>query len=207
MPTYVCSIGTGSLSPKQKSEIASNITRVHAEATGAPAYLVQVVIEERSNSELFLGGEPASRQIYIRGDIRAGRTQTQRERLMLDMMAAVSRIAVVDQTSVWINLCNLEPTDMLEYGHVLPAAGKEQEWFDKLPAALKTHLTALGAAHAKKFALYKGQDDRSKLRLPIWLAGNEISENGLRTFSRNVSAFREPPEADTAQGCKLNSSK
>lgn len=89
MPTYVCSVRPGLLDESAKAEIARAITRNHHEATGAPAYFVQVVIEEKY-------------------------------------------------------LCNLEPTDMVEYGHVLPLPGKEKEWFDALPPELQDYLAALG---------------------------------------------------------------
>ena len=41
-------------------------------------------------------------------------------------------------------VCNLEPTDMVEYGHVLPRPGQEGAWFDSLPAKLQAYLRSLG---------------------------------------------------------------
>jgi len=38
----------------------------------------------------------------------------------------------------------LEPGDMIEYGHVLPLPGQEQQWFNDLPAPLQQQLLALG---------------------------------------------------------------
>ncbi len=54
--------------------------------------------------------------------------------------------------SIWVYLCNLEPTDMVEYGHVLPAPGDEQAWFEKLPQPLKDYLAGLGT-NKKNFSL------------------------------------------------------
>jgi hypothetical protein len=34
---------------------------------------------------------------------------------------------------------------MIEYGHVLPAPGEEQAWFEKLPQSLQDYLAGLGA--------------------------------------------------------------
>jgi hypothetical protein len=34
---------------------------------------------------------------------------------------------------------------MVEFGHVLPAPGDEQNWFDGLPPDLQTYLTGLRA--------------------------------------------------------------
>jgi phenylpyruvate tautomerase PptA (4-oxalocrotonate tautomerase family) len=145
MPTYVCSIPPGLLDEAQKAEIARVITRNHHEATGAPAYFVQVVIDEKVGTQRYLGGEPASDQIWIRADIRSGRTVEQRSGLMLKIMRDIAVIAGVEEKKIWVYLCNLEPTDMVEYGHVLPVPGMEKEWFDGLPAELRHYLFALGA--------------------------------------------------------------
>lgn len=143
MPTYVCSVRPGLLSDAQKQSVASAITRIHNEATGAPTFFVQVVINESATAR-FLGGEPAEGQVWIRGDIRAGRPASVRQAMMLAMMREVAAIAGVPESAIWVYLCNLEPTDMVEYGHVLPAPGEEQTWFDALPEDLKAYLVGLG---------------------------------------------------------------
>lgn len=148
MPTYLCAAPVGLLSEEQKAEIARAITRIHSEATGAPTYFVQVVIDDSPKTR-FLGGERADGQIWIRGDIRAGRPEAVREAMMLAMMRAVAEIAGVEESEIWVYLCNLAPTDMVEYGHVLPQPGQEQAWFDALPAELKTYLAALGTDGGK----------------------------------------------------------
>ncbi|XBS70184.1 tautomerase family protein [Acerihabitans sp. KWT182] len=144
MPTYVCSVPKQLLSAQQKASIAQSITRAHQNATGAPAYFVQVIIEERENSALFLGGEPQGEHLWIRGDIRAGRDAGQRAGLMQTILSEVARIANVEPSRVWIYLCSLEAEDMIEYGHVLPLPGQERQWFEALPAALQQRLLALG---------------------------------------------------------------
>jgi len=146
MPTYVCSIPPGILSEAQKTQIAVAISHRHSEATGAPSFFVQVVVEESESTMRYLGGAPANAHIWIRGDIRAGRSEEVRGQLMLNIMKDVSAIASVQKESIWVYLCNLSPTDMVEYGHVLPRPGEEQEWFDGLPAALQIYLKALGAS-------------------------------------------------------------
>src|ERR1700733_14784659 len=145
MPTYVCSVPPKSLSDDQKDRIAAAIGRRHSEATGAPSFFVQVVIEESDATRRYLGGELSGAHIWIRGDIRAGRSEAVRGALMLAIMKDVSAIAAVPEASIWVCLCNLEPTDMVEFGHVLPAPGDEQAWFRGLPPELQTYLTGLGA--------------------------------------------------------------
>jgi phenylpyruvate tautomerase PptA (4-oxalocrotonate tautomerase family) len=145
MPTYVCSIRPGLLDDNQKTDVAKAITRNHHEATGAPPYFVQVVIDEKPTAQRYVGGEPAAAdQVWIRADIRSGRTLEQRSGLMLAIMRDVARIAGIDETLIWVYLCNLEPTDMVEYGQVLPPPGREQEWFDALPSALQNALKEKG---------------------------------------------------------------
>ncbi len=144
MPTYVCSLAEGFVNDSQKAAIAEAVTRIHGEETGAPSYFVQVVIEEKKSADRFLGGSRAAGQIWIRGDIRAGRTQAQRNAMMLRIMKEVSRITNAKEEEIWVYLCNLEPTDMLEYGHVLPQPGEEADWFSRLPKPLQDYLAQLG---------------------------------------------------------------
>jgi phenylpyruvate tautomerase PptA (4-oxalocrotonate tautomerase family) len=144
MPTYVCVVKAGLLNDQQKQRIASAITRLHSETTGAPTWLVQVVIDENEQRQRYLNGTPADHQIWIRADIRAGRTSEQRQRLMLGIVQAISEISGVEESAIWVYLCNLAPDDMVEYGRVLPLPGQEQAWFEALPSELQRHLTSIG---------------------------------------------------------------
>ena len=144
MPTYVCCAPAGALTVEQKPAIAKSICRDHSEATGAPPFFVQVIFEEKLSDDRFLGGEATTGHFWIRGDIRAGRTKAQRETLMLNFMRDVSQITGVQKESIWVYLCKLEPTDMVEYGYVLPAPGEEKAWFESLPGSLRTYLAGLG---------------------------------------------------------------
>jgi phenylpyruvate tautomerase PptA (4-oxalocrotonate tautomerase family) len=147
MPTYVFYLPRDRFSPDQKRQIVDAITFRHSEATGAPSYFVQVVIEE-APADRYLGGEHTSDHIWVRGDIRAGRTEEQRTGMITKMMQDISRITSVREENVWIYLCNLDPTDMIEYGHVLPAPGGEEAWYESLPESLRTYLAKLGTTKA-----------------------------------------------------------
>jgi phenylpyruvate tautomerase PptA (4-oxalocrotonate tautomerase family) len=151
MPTYVCSVPPRKLDDSQKSEIADCISSRHSEATGAPPYFVQVVIEE-SRADRYLGGKKSSDHIWIRGDIRAGRSEEVRSKMMLNMMKDINRITGISYDNIWVYVCNLAPTDMVEYGHVLPVPGKEKQWFEELPESLRTYLASLGTT-AENFTL------------------------------------------------------
>ena len=149
MPTYVCVVKAGLLNNLQKHRIAAPIARLHSETTGAPTWLVQVVIDENEQRQRYLNGTPADHQIWIRADIRAGRTSEQRQRIMLGIVQAVSEISGVEESAIWVYLCNLAPDDMVEYGHVLPPAGAEQQWFQTLPPELKRYLSSIGVENKK----------------------------------------------------------
>jgi phenylpyruvate tautomerase PptA (4-oxalocrotonate tautomerase family) len=153
MPTYVCSVLGNSVTDKQKHAIAEAIARVHSEETGAPNFFCQIVIEDKKPTDRFLGPSLASGQIWIRGDIRGGRTEGQRTKMMLRMMDEVSRITGVKKEEVWVYVCNLTPTDMVEYGHVLPRPGEETAWFDGLPKSLQNHMKQLGGTTRENFTL------------------------------------------------------
>src|ERR1700753_2672914 len=102
MPTYVCAVPPKTLSDAQKDQIALAIGQRHSEATGAPAFFVQVVIEESNTTRRYLGGELSGAHIWIRGDIRAGRSEQVRSALMLAIMKDVSAIAGVPEASIWV---------------------------------------------------------------------------------------------------------
>lgn len=144
MPTYVCSISPNTLTDEQKTQIAVAIGKRHSEATGAHPFFVQVEIDENPGRTRYLGGSPANAHIWIRGDIRAGRSDEARQQLMLSIMRDVASITGLKEQDIWIYLCNLAPIDMVEYGHVLPPPGGERVWFENLPDELKTYLIGLG---------------------------------------------------------------
>lgn len=143
MPTYVCSVPVDLLSGDQKHAVAEAISRIHGAATGAPTYLAQVVFDECAAGSRYLGGTPANGHIWIRGDIRAGRSEEVRKTVALRIMQAVAEITGAEPSDIWVYICNLAPTDMIEYGQVLPLPGQEQAWFDALPAALRSRLSFL----------------------------------------------------------------
>jgi phenylpyruvate tautomerase PptA (4-oxalocrotonate tautomerase family) len=151
MPTYVCNVPPGKLNDSQKHEIAKCISHRHKEATGAPISMTQVIIEE-SLANCYLGWERKSDHIWLRGDIRAGRTVEVRTQMMLKMMEDINGITHIGIDNIWVYLCNLAPTDMVEYGRVLPKPGEEKQWFEHLPQSLQRYLVSLGTT-AENFTL------------------------------------------------------
>lgn len=144
MPTYVCSSAAGRLTVEHKAKIAHAITTVHSEEALAPRYLVQLIFQEVGPSQNYIGGEPAPQsQIWIRADIRAGRTETQRTRLQLRIVQQICEITGSSPDDIWIYVNELLPSNMVEFGHLLPQPGAEKQWFLSLPKALQERLGKL----------------------------------------------------------------
>jgi phenylpyruvate tautomerase PptA (4-oxalocrotonate tautomerase family) len=135
MPTYNCIAAAGSLDSQQKSAIARVVTLAHAEITGAPTHFAQVIFHEVSPGDHFVGGTPLMHDhLFISGCIRDGRSAVDRKALIRRLTADVADAAGVDSFSVWVYLQELPAAAMVEYGHILPEAGKEPAWTEALPA-------------------------------------------------------------------------
>ncbi len=143
MPTYMVFSKPGAFSEEKEQRIARAITDAHARATGAPHYYVQVIMGMGSECRRFVGGRPSESQLWIRGDIRAGRTPEQLKELMLELMREVAQAAEIEEADVWIDLNEISPYGILKYCTVFPEAGKEKEWFDRLPEALQKKLNSM----------------------------------------------------------------
>jgi phenylpyruvate tautomerase PptA (4-oxalocrotonate tautomerase family) len=145
MPTYVCTVREGRLSPEQKSRIAAEITRIHCEVTGAPNFFAQVIFEEVKTDNYFMGGKPLVHdQIFVYGRVRAGRSVQDKLKMIKLMAEAVGEAAGVSRTGVWIYIAELPPRQMIEYGYVLPEPGEEQAWANALPAEDREFMQAVG---------------------------------------------------------------
>jgi phenylpyruvate tautomerase PptA (4-oxalocrotonate tautomerase family) len=144
MPTYVCTAAVGRLTPVQKNEIVRSITAIHHEETGAPCYLVQVIFYDVAPDSHYVAGRLAPvDQIWVRADIRSGRTNEQKSQMLRRIMQEVGRISGVAEEMVWVYLSEIPPANIAEYGHVLPAPGEEDAWFSTLPDALREKLRPL----------------------------------------------------------------
>ena len=53
------------------------------------------------------------------------------------------RKSKLDETQVWVYIVDLPPSQMIEYGAVLPESGKESEWFTNLSTKLKKKLSTI----------------------------------------------------------------
>ncbi|EON19517.1 4-oxalocrotonate tautomerase-like protein [Cupriavidus sp. GA3-3] len=144
MPTYVCWTKTGRLSSEQRAQIAKSVTEIHHEVGRAPRYFVQVIFNELGAQSHFIGGTEASvDQIWIRADIRSGRTQEQKDQLLMRIADEVSEIAGTSKESVWVYISDIPGPSVLEFGRILPPPGEEDTWFAALSVELQERLRSL----------------------------------------------------------------
>ena len=86
MPTYTVKYSNFKLSPKQKKLIANGITKTHSKFTGANTFFAQVIFQKNENSSHFMGGKLVkNKEIFLNGQIRAGRTLIIKKKLILDL--------------------------------------------------------------------------------------------------------------------------
>jgi len=145
MPTYTCSALAGRLTPVAKRDIANAITAVHHETTGAPTFFAQVLFADIAPENYFVGGVPLrSDQIFVRGEIRAGRSAKDKHNLISRLIQAVCEAAGMLPACVWVYIAELPAKHMAEFGHILPEPGGEGRWMDELPPADRKRMLGIG---------------------------------------------------------------
>jgi phenylpyruvate tautomerase PptA (4-oxalocrotonate tautomerase family) len=147
MPTYTVTTLEGCLDDAKRSKIAREITRVHNETTGAPTYFAQVIFVEIAPGKYFVGGMPLhGQQVFVNGQIRAGRSAESKDALISEMLAAVAKAAQLPNNNIWVYISDLIPRQMAEFGHVLPEPGREAEWAASLPVEDRARMESFGPA-------------------------------------------------------------
>lgn len=145
MPTYTVTAPEGRLSAAQKASIAAEITRIHHTVTGAPGYFAQVLFTDVRSGNYFVGGKPLNDdQIFVHGQIRGGRTDADKRRLLTELLDAVAQAAQAPKTAIWVYLVDLPARQMAEFGHILPEPGEEAAWSASLPAADRERMERTG---------------------------------------------------------------
>ena len=145
MPTYTVTVPQGRLTPAHKQAVAQAITHTHASVTGAPSYFAQVIFQEVAPGNYFIGGAPlAADQVYVHGQIRAGRTVDEKDRLVRGLLQAVGAAAQAPAHAVWVYIVDLVPRQMAEFGHVLPEPGGEAAWTAALPPDDRARMENIG---------------------------------------------------------------
>src|SRR5438876_5889226 len=102
MPTYTFTSVEGTLDAPKRAKIASAITRIHSETTGAPTYFAQVIFTEVAPDRYFVGGSPLKgQQVFVNGQIRGGRSAETKDSLIAQITAAVAEASKLANRNVW----------------------------------------------------------------------------------------------------------
>ena len=144
MATYSVYFAGISLSTHQKYTIAQAITKIHAEVTGAEAYFAQVIFKQLDIHDCFIGGilldEP---HLFLSGQIRSGRSEQVIKQLLVELEISLQRTTGLASHQIWAYIDEIKPSQMIEYGQILPSVGADKVWFSTLPANIQKRLTYL----------------------------------------------------------------
>ena len=144
MPTYTLTNSNFNLSSKQQKNLAEGITKVHNVVTGANTYFAQVIFNKTKKDNHFMGGKKVKEpSLFLLGQIRAGRSKEVKDKLIVDLKDVLIKNSKLDETQVWVYINDLPPSQMIEYGAVLPESGKESKWFNNLSHKLKDKLSKI----------------------------------------------------------------
>ena len=144
MPTYTVTNSNFNLTSKQQKDLAQGITKVHNVITGANTYFAQVIFNKTNKNNHFMGGKKVKEpSLFLLGQIRAGRPKKIKDRLISDLKNILVKKTKLDETQVWVYIVDLPPSQMIEYGAVLPESGKELQWFKGLSNKLKKKLSQM----------------------------------------------------------------
>ncbi|MDA9604315.1 hypothetical protein N9S39_01210 [Candidatus Pelagibacter sp.] len=144
MPTYTVTNSNFTLTSKQQKNIAEGITKAHNVITGANTYFAQVIFNKTKKNNHFMGGKKVKEpSLFLFGQIRAGRPKKVKDKLISELKNVLVKKSKLDETQVWVYINDLPPSQMIEYGAVLPESGKESEWFINLSLRLKKKLSAM----------------------------------------------------------------
>src|SRR5260221_14506038 len=123
MPTYTVTCVEGTLDAPKRAKIASAITRIHSETTGAPTYFAQVIFTEVTPDCYFVGGSPLKgQQVFVNGQIRGGRSAETKDALITPITAAGAKKAKIAKKKLWGYNTQLVPRERGGVGHLPPEA-------------------------------------------------------------------------------------
>ena len=124
MPLYICNAKKDLLDQSAKAAIARAITDIHCSVTGAPACFVHAVFFEEA-PQFPLGDQ----SLYVRGTIRKGRSDDQKNQIADRIRRALAEHGRVEPQFAAALIAETPASWVLEGGEIMPEPGEEAEWF------------------------------------------------------------------------------
>lgn len=103
-----------------KQELASAITNIHCEATGAPAKYVQVIFRQVEAGDAFTAGKQNNDFLGLEAQIRPGRSDEVEQKILWQLNDLMTRTLKPEKW--FVSLGRFNSPHLIEDGNLLPAA-------------------------------------------------------------------------------------
>ena len=132
MPLYICAAQKDAISPEAKGLIAKEVTRVHCDVTGAPPSFVHCFFFDMDDPQFALlqhvFASSIEKPCVLFGNLRAGRTEDTKHRVIEEMCAGVSDILGISRDQIDMATQDIPAKWVMEGGDLLPEPGEEDAW-------------------------------------------------------------------------------
>ncbi len=132
MPLYICCAEKGAISAEAKGLISKEVTRVHCDITGAPPTFVHCFFFDLGSPQAAQMGQvfkaSSDRPYTLFGNLRAGRTEETKQRVIEDMCNGVASILGIDRNDIDMATRDVPAKWVMEGGDLLPEPGEEAAW-------------------------------------------------------------------------------